>query len=391
MIMNTTKQEPPLSFNVFHFLNIERREDVLHTPIITGLLKQSCHTGNNIFLVEFFKMLRNHNIKIPNVGALSSYHWRIEAEKIVNSKEKGKIDILISSDKLKIAFIIENKIDAEEGHMQINKYAEWAEMYYNSYYIFLLSPDGRGSSSQGQRQCSSISYDNILQWLQTCITSVANLELKYILRCYIEVVKGIVPRQNIEPLGKLGLRIVPPTEYSQDALTILTNVKNRLDQEPRLKDLTFIVNEDITYNKYHGIIAIHKTFDRLTDKKLIWMRHEIIMGNKAHNGLLIGYHWKNTAAKFQHPAVGTLNELNLLDQYGHKEGHYPTDEARKNQWVSFKKYIYKQRTDESLLAVLDKNFTFIANRVVNETVNLFNDSGDLWFATNKAIIDRNMA
>jgi len=258
-----------MPFNIFHFLNLERREDVLHTPMIAGLLNLEEPEMGKLFLEEFFKGLRQKEPEIPPTPELLKGTWRVETEKIVGTTEKGYIDILMTSSQLNCAIIIENKVDASEGHLQVHKYAEWGRQHYGQYWIFLLSPEGREATSVAGEKCVPISYALIRDWLARCVGRVKDPQMKYMVECYLEVVSGLVPIKPVVSTQTMENKLIPPKQYTDTTLQFLATLTNYLNRKPELQNLAFVLDEDTYFRKYHAVIAIHKPFQQMSEKKLL--------------------------------------------------------------------------------------------------------------------------
>jgi len=376
-----------MPFNIFHFLNLERREDVLHTPMIAGLLNLEEPEMGKLFLEEFFKGLRQKEPEIPPTPELLKGTWRVETEKIVGTTEKGYIDILMTSSQLNCAIIIENKVDASEGHLQVHKYAEWGRQHYGQYWIFLLSPEGREATSVAGEKCVPISYALIRDWLARCVGRVKDPQMKYMVECYLEVVSGLVPIKPVVSTQTMENKLIPPKQYTDTTLQFLATLTNYLNRKPELQNLAFVLDEDTYFRKYHAVIAIHKPFQQMSEKKLVWMRIEVMLSNKAWTGVYLGYHWRNCVAGDMHREVRKLPEIAKLDEFGQREKHYPNTGAIRNQWLSYRIAISKSRLDERLLGALSQNPEMHCSRIYDRVLDLFSESGNLWYDLNKKILE----
>lgn len=116
-------------FNLFRLLRVERNEVYTHSAILADLLKPTgTHGQGNLFIDNFFKLLKNQNPGNSSIDKLSlasfryPHSWRVEKEKITAF---GRLDIAISSIDQKILVVIENKIDAMEQSDQLRRYEDW--------------------------------------------------------------------------------------------------------------------------------------------------------------------------------------------------------------------------------------------------------------------------
>lgn len=174
-------------FNIFSITKIERREVDTHSAMIAELLNpQGRHGQHDKFLIEFLKIVMPE--ELPFAGTKKA---KISKEK---SFDNNRIDILIELDEH--VFIIENKIDAEDGHKQLQRYKEVLDSRFKQKgHLFYLTIDG--SEAEEHSHCGvpyrCISYEeHILNWLDSCIeTSNTQPTIKYALKQYQNLVEKI--------------------------------------------------------------------------------------------------------------------------------------------------------------------------------------------------------
>src|SRR5438105_10717255 len=125
------KYEP---FDVFEFLKISRREDVLHAPMLAGLLDPfGPHGFNDLFLRRFVALVSAHAGE-----SWSACDWIVKQQQRVPG---GRVDILLLCRSTKTAVAIETKINAVESKSQLRSYREWllylAPHFTNHRLVFL--------------------------------------------------------------------------------------------------------------------------------------------------------------------------------------------------------------------------------------------------------------
>jgi hypothetical protein len=110
------------TFDIFEFLKMSHREDVLHTPMIAGLLNPlGLHGLGDLFLRRFLDCLSCPELSLTRADP-SDYDWVVKREHLVPG---GRIDILLLCPKKRIAIAIENKIRARESRTQLPCYLTW--------------------------------------------------------------------------------------------------------------------------------------------------------------------------------------------------------------------------------------------------------------------------
>ncbi len=155
-------------FDIFDVLGISRREDVLHTPMLAGLLDPfGGHSFGKAFLSSFLEVLSCPELPLNRHD--SNYDWVIKQEHHVPG---GRIDILLLCPEKKVAIAIENKIDATESRSQLPCYLTWLRAlspYFTNHGLVLLSPKGKQSRTILTGECRAIGYDQVLKCLDECL------------------------------------------------------------------------------------------------------------------------------------------------------------------------------------------------------------------------------
>ena len=105
-------------FNVFEILGVERRE-VRHSAMLANLLNpKGSHRQGAVFLEHFLNLEPLRLADSSGYGKL--YDFQVITEAATNAND-GRIDISLKNEGY-ACIIIENKIDAEDGDGQLNKY-----------------------------------------------------------------------------------------------------------------------------------------------------------------------------------------------------------------------------------------------------------------------------
>ena len=169
-------------FNVFEILGVERRE-VRHSAFLANMLNpKGSHRQGAVFL-EHFLNLESRLADSSDDGKL--YDFQVITEAATNSND-GRIDISLKNEDY-ACIIIENKIDAEDGAGQLNKYywdaieEGFAPEQIKLIYLTLCGEPPREESLAGQRPLDPnrvicISYENrIVEWLENCLKEVVGV------------------------------------------------------------------------------------------------------------------------------------------------------------------------------------------------------------------------
>ena len=131
-------------FNIFRALDIERKEDDLHTPMLAHLLDPSAqHSQGNVFLKHFFETIRRHRPDVPEANLLEGGHWTIQREFYIGG---GTVDLLIENAGRRYVVVVENKIDTDDHDDQIPRYYKWLMTHRRDYkwqLLIYLTPEGR--------------------------------------------------------------------------------------------------------------------------------------------------------------------------------------------------------------------------------------------------------
>ena len=152
----------PEPFNVFTALRSESDEVNLHSRFLVALLDhRKPGEKNRANLDDFIKQFAPEPLR----------DFAPDGAKV--ERERHHIDILITNDYGQ-ALAIENKIYAGDQDQQLTRYhKELVDQGYKDIHLLYLTIDGRGPSENsrgklGEKDYTSISYNDILPWLERC-------------------------------------------------------------------------------------------------------------------------------------------------------------------------------------------------------------------------------
>lgn len=177
-------------YNIFRVMPVERRETVLHSPMLAHLLDPAATHGQlYLFLRAFFDMAKRERPPlIPPRQPLEADDWSVRNEVYIGD---GSLDIFIECPSKKFALIIENKIDAVLGSTQLQRYDRWLREHrsgadYVRQLVF-LTPTGR-APEYDRVPCIAISYQgHITRLLERTIPEIKAPHVKEVVRQYLSI------------------------------------------------------------------------------------------------------------------------------------------------------------------------------------------------------------
>jgi len=186
-------------FNIFRALHVERKETVLHTPMLAHLLDPSATHGQGLlFLRGFLNMVRRHPSALPPDEFVGDGHWMILREFYIACV--GIIDLLIENPGKKCIIVIENKIDADDHAGQLHQYEEWVEKNRPDYQwrqLIYLTPDGRCPTSDKADSWLCLSHRrNVSRFLEESLEDVKPPSVRVILQQYIAILKHLTEEND---------------------------------------------------------------------------------------------------------------------------------------------------------------------------------------------------
>lgn len=264
------------SFNIFSLLRKDNDEVYLHSAFIADLLNPSgTHHMGFVFAELFFETV-GIEFSITN-------NTTVEAEKYLNSG-LGRADIFLKTESRQA--IIENKIDAADQYMQLQRYQEYLDANRQRTGVLIyLTRDGRASPEDKSSDGQSVTYhqlsyrEDILAWLQRCQEKAVNHPpLRETIKQYIFLVRKLTGQlTNDEMTDQLAALIrqnyVAADLISKQITTIkveavasfLKNLASRLKEE--LGD-GWIVNKSntkftaIASKNYTSLVIAYKGWDK---------------------------------------------------------------------------------------------------------------------------------
>ena len=202
-------------FNIFSILDIET-DEVKHSRFLAFLLNpKNSHGQGDIFLNLFLKRIskdlgENSGTCIFERNELSNF--RVQPEVVT---DRGRIDILLIKDDACI--VIENKIDAEDQHGQLERYYQYArsrKIQDDRIILIYLTKFGRNPTRESLghldlEKVLCISYKkHVTTWLKVCMRN-KNIQrvphMRETLFQYCELLKKLTGQLTMR--GKLTMEI----------------------------------------------------------------------------------------------------------------------------------------------------------------------------------------
>jgi hypothetical protein len=189
-------------FNIFRVLPIERRETLLHSPLLANLLNPTASHGQGCLFLRTFLAVASENVQlIPPSEPLEPDEWSVRSEVYIGN---GTIDLLLECPKQGYVIVIENKIDASEQEAQLSRYHRWLRerrAKCSTRQLVFLTPTGRASELSPKIPCILMSYHrDILEFLNRSIPTLEPPHLKVLLTEYQSVLNDWAQEINHEHL-----------------------------------------------------------------------------------------------------------------------------------------------------------------------------------------------
>ena len=190
----TLQKENAPDFNVFTALTIERKEELLHTPMLSYLLDpSSAHGQECLFLRTFFDVCRQKSGFVAPREPLENFRWLVRTEVFVG--EDSRIDLMIECPQQQFIIVVENKVDAGEQHKQLRRYFDWMQFHRRDYTfkrLMFLTPDGRQSESAEGVHYTRLSYrKDIRNLLTQALPRITPRPVRNCVEQYLTVVKRL--------------------------------------------------------------------------------------------------------------------------------------------------------------------------------------------------------
>jgi hypothetical protein len=181
------------TFNLFKVLGVAYDEVRTHSALLANLLDpRGSHAQGTLFLERFLKLcaLESPEVAVP-LASIPSGGWIVETEK---STSQGLLDLVVSSPRLGVLYVIENKIWAGEQPQQLSRYSVWLHQQtgYPHRALFYLTPEGGPSHSHNGATYVPLSYRyHIIPWLVEALVEVEAPRIAETLNQYIEVLRAM--------------------------------------------------------------------------------------------------------------------------------------------------------------------------------------------------------
>ncbi len=222
------------NFNVFRLLELEYKEEELHSRFIAELLDpKGSHDQGTVFLKMFLEKvvdtLPSENFpggrKIrpdESKARVKREHYIREVNIAGDESKGGRIDIFITDGTRHIS--IENKIGEGEGEHQVTRYCNYEP---DSNHVLYLTPCGDKPSTN---KAYPISYRrHIIRWLKSCQKHCADLPiLRETIKQYIITIKGLTGGLTMQKMNENLKRLM--LQNIEAAHAIYSNYKSLLEE-----------------------------------------------------------------------------------------------------------------------------------------------------------------
>lgn len=186
------QRQTAANFNIFHILGVHHDEVRTHSALLANLLNpQGSHAQGAHFLEGFLRHCYDHleRFPIPPLPLVPG-QWQVSAEE---HTIHGNLDLVIRSAQQGYLIVIENKIWAAEQPEQLARYGEWLflqRIQYPQQALLFLTPHGHRAYSNGDFGYQRLSYcDDLVPWLEACLTGVEAPRLHTLLTQYLDLIR----------------------------------------------------------------------------------------------------------------------------------------------------------------------------------------------------------
>lgn len=199
-------------FNTFRVLHHWGEEVTVHSRFIAELLNPKGSHGCGAQLLKAF----------CNTAGIEGFDYEGAKVEVEKAFDDGRMDIVITQEDSKKVIVIENKIYADDGPLQLQRYKKYCESYGDGNWTLLyLTLDGRepseestGKHTEGQKAYwEKIAYNNrthdksndkdIVSWLEECARIAMNKEnVRVGVNEYLDLIKRITGDSMDEKMQK---------------------------------------------------------------------------------------------------------------------------------------------------------------------------------------------
>jgi hypothetical protein len=214
-------------FNIFEAIGVVRQE-LRHSHFLAFLLDPSKNSGIGETLLKQIlqkAIVNSANLELP-ITPIDLDSWDLRNVRV--HPEWQNIDILIWEEIIKLAIIIENKIDSTESTGQLKRYHETVKKHFPDYNIICLylTPEGDIPSYE---EYIPISYGLICEVVETLIEtkeSILGSDLLILIKNYAEMLRRRIVGES--EIAKLCQKIY---RKHQKALDLIFEYKPDLQAE----------------------------------------------------------------------------------------------------------------------------------------------------------------
>lgn len=229
-------------FNIFEAIGVVRQE-LRHSNFLAFLLDPNQNHGlGEAFLKRFLqRAISGAQVSHLPITPIDLDSW--DLHNAIVHREWQNIDILILEEEIKLAVLIENKIDGTESKGQLERYHKTASKYFPEYSLvcLYLTPEGDIPSHD---LYIPVSYQLVCEIVETLIRtkeSVLGADLLTLIENYAEMLRRhIVGESEIAKLcqkiyGKHQRALDLIFEYKPDLqVQIRQHLENLIDEHQRL-------------------------------------------------------------------------------------------------------------------------------------------------------------
>ena len=216
-------------FNIFEAIGVVRQE-LRHSNFLAFLLDPNQNSGlGQAFLKRFLQRAISNSINSElSITPIDLDSW--DLHNVIVQREWQNIDILILEENIKLAIIIENKIDSSESEGQLKRYCETIKKHFPDYKLvcLYLTPEGHIPSHE---EYIPISYELVCEIVETLIEtkeSVLGSDLLALIKNYAVMLRRHIVGES--EIAKLCQKIY---RKHQKALDLIFEYKPDLHVQTR--------------------------------------------------------------------------------------------------------------------------------------------------------------
>ena len=229
-------------FNIFEAIGVVRQE-LRHSNFLRFLLDPNQYHGlGETFLKRFLqKSISSVRTSELSITPIDLDSWGLH--NVIVHREWQNIDILIVEETLKLAVVIENKIDGSESPGQLKRYYEIVEKHFPDYAIvcLYLTPEGNVPSHE---KYIPVSYGTVCEVVETLIEtkeSILGSDLLALIKNYAEMLRRHIVGES--EIAKLCQKIYHKHQRALDLIFehkpdlqvgIRRHLEDLIDQNPDL-------------------------------------------------------------------------------------------------------------------------------------------------------------